>query len=174
MLPPQAPSSRLHVARYLAPEVVLCSGHGFGCDWWALGVLLYEMLHGATPFADAVPLSMYGRIVRRELCWPRPLATQTGSASRELLERLLTVDVAQRLGMARKGIADVKEHAFFGQLDWEALLHKRVPAPWSPKLVGTSDTSRFPPMHEGSAAIEESEPLSEHEARRVDALFDEF
>lgn len=110
---------RLHsfvgTEEYVAPEVVRGDGHEFGVDWWALGVLTYEMAYGKTPFRGRSRKETFRNVVVKRLEFVgRP------SELTELISRLLEKDPSCRLG-ARGGAAEVKAHAFFRGLRWELL-----------------------------------------------------
>jgi len=79
-------------------------------DWWALGVLLFEMLSGFPPFFDDNPFGIYEKILSGKVDWPRHL----DPAAKDLIKRLLTLDVAKRLGSVRKD--DVRRHKWFRQV----------------------------------------------------------
>lgn len=100
---------------YVAPEVVRGDGHEFAVDWWALGVLLYEMLYGATPFRGKNRKETFRNVVARP---PEFVGKQT--ALTDLIGRLLEKEPTRRLGYQR-GAAGVKEHEFFRGLRWDLL-----------------------------------------------------
>jgi len=56
---------------YLAPEIIQSSGHGKAVDWWALGILIYEMLAGFPPFSADTQQGIYARIIAGDITWPR-------------------------------------------------------------------------------------------------------
>jgi protein-serine/threonine kinase len=109
---------------YVAPEVARGGPHGAAVDWWALGVFLYELLHGRTPFAGADNEATLRNIARRPLSFP---AAGAGDAdARDLIARLLAKDPRHRLG-SRRGAADVKAHPFFRGLNFALLRSSRPP-----------------------------------------------
>ena len=89
---------------YLAPEVILNKGHGPSADWWACGVLIYEMLAGAPPFVEADVGATYRRAVEGRFAVPPHFS----AAARDLVRRLLQVDLSQRLGCLAGGVGDIK------------------------------------------------------------------
>ena len=143
---------------YLAPEIVSNRGHGHAVDWWTLGVLLFEMLVGHSPFraddgaGDGALEAVYENILANR--WREraaaagatgPLA-QTSSAAYGLVDRLLVTDPARRLGSVEgggNGSRDVVCHAFFAAVDWNALVSRRAEVPYVPPLKSTTDTSHF-------------------------------
>jgi hypothetical protein len=134
---------------YLAPEVIEGYPHDKGVDWWALGVLLWEMLTGLPPFYNANVQVMYEMIRAAELRFPAAISPLAQS----LLSDLLARDPARRLGN-RAGDGDgeaVKAHPFFADIDWAALYERRVPPPWRPAAVGSADISHFDKEFTGEA-----------------------
>jgi len=125
---------------YLAPEVVQARGHGRAVDWWALGILIYEMVVGYPPFFDSNPFGLYEKILLGKVVWPRqppdPLA-------RNLVTRLLVQDSSKRLGNLRNGAQDVKKHRFFKSIDWDGVANKELKPPIVPKFGFEGDTRNF-------------------------------
>ena len=79
---------------YLAPEIIQSKGHGKAVDWWALGILIYEMLAGYPPFYDENPFGIYQKILAGKLEFPRHFETH----ARDLIRKLLTADRTKRIG----------------------------------------------------------------------------
>jgi len=128
---------------YLAPELVQSKGHGKGVDWWALGILVYEMLSGFSPFADHEDnnqVVIYKNILRNNLRFPSSLKD---AEAKDLIKRLLTSAPAQRLGCLKGGGGDVKRHKFFTRIDWDSLMRKAIPPPIKPVVKSATDTSNF-------------------------------
>jgi len=155
---------------YLAPEILRPQGHGFAVDWWALGILLYEMLIGRPPFGDNDPVLIYKKIMKGSVRkWPRNIDVTV----KEFITRLLVVDPEKRLGsqvprsatqkrkkkvQSRQNNAeeknweeegrDVSEHPFFRRMRWKQLLDKSMPAPFIPEVRGPTDTRHFDAFEE--------------------------
>jgi serine/threonine protein kinase len=112
---------------YLAPEIVLSEGHGKAADWWACGVLAYEMMVGYPPFFDATPFGIYHKIVHADVLWPPGV----DAGSRAFVDALLVKDKSKRLGNMGGGPQDVLAHPWFRGVDWDALERReiRVSAP---------------------------------------------
>ena len=91
---------------YLAPEIIQSKGHNKAVDWWALGVLIYEMLAGYPPFFDDNPFSIYEKILAGRVEWPGNMEP----VARDLIKRLLVQDRNKRLGANKSGTEDVKKH----------------------------------------------------------------
>lgn len=124
---------------YLAPEIIQSRGHGKGVDWWALGILIYEMLAGYPPFYEENPLGIYQKILRGVVEWP-PFFD---SRARELIGKLLKVDVTQRLGCLRNGTEDVANEPWFAKVNWQSVLDRFIPAPFFPPVSHPGDSSNF-------------------------------
>ncbi|XP_027342656.1 serine/threonine-protein kinase UCNL-like [Abrus precatorius] len=100
---------------YVAPEVVRGDGHEFAVDWWALGVLTYEMLYGTTPFKGNNRKETFRNVLLKT-----PEFIGKKSALTDLIARLLEKDPTRRLGYVR-GASEIKEHEFFRGLKWDQL-----------------------------------------------------
>ncbi|GAA6055635.1 hypothetical protein JCM3770_003390, partial [Rhodotorula araucariae] len=124
---------------YLAPEIITATGHGAAADWWALGVLLFELLAGYPPFFAENPLEIYEKILQGKYGVPRiidPLA-------KDLIRRLLTADLTKRLGNLKGGAEDVKNHPWFEGVDWEAVARREIRAPIIPLTTSPGDASNY-------------------------------
>lgn len=110
---------------YLAPEVILNKGHGRPVDWWALGILIYEMLAGYPPFCDDDALGTYNRILRGNLVFPLHISIQ----ARDLIRKLLQADLSKRLGCLAGGVSDIKLHAWFRGINWTLVKNKKIMPP---------------------------------------------
>jgi len=84
---------------YLAPEVILSRGHDMSCDWWTLGVLIYEFLSGCPPFYDENQYRVYEKILSAKIEWPRYF----DSTAKDLIKKLLVTDPTKRLGSGNCG-----------------------------------------------------------------------
>jgi len=124
---------------YLAPEIILNKGHGFGADWWCVGILSFECLTGTTPFVSNDPMEGYRKIIKCRVPWP----AQLSSMARDFIDRLLCVDPSRRLGCLKGGSKDVRTHPWFTGLDFKALEAKQHPAPYVPKIKSSTDDSNF-------------------------------
>uniref|UniRef100_A0A8C8YS10 non-specific serine/threonine protein kinase n=1 Tax=Prolemur simus TaxID=1328070 RepID=A0A8C8YS10_PROSS len=103
---------------YLAPEVIQSKGHGRAVDWWALGILIFEMLSGFPPFFDDNPFGIYQKILGGKIDFPRHLDFSNGAN-------------------------DVKRHRWFRAVDWDAVPQRKLKPPIVPKISGDGDTSNF-------------------------------
>ena len=123
-------------AEYMAPEVVQRGkeGHDKAVDWWGLGVMLWEMLHGSTPFDDENHAKVQKKIVEDAI--EVPAATDAAAAA--LLTKLLVRDPAARLGAGPSGTADIKAMDFWQPLSWDKVYERAYPAEWIPPEAGAA------------------------------------
>jgi len=124
---------------YLAPEIIEQKGHGKAADWWAFGVLAYEMLVGYPPFFDENPVNIYQKIVRGQVYWPEEL----DAGSQDFIKGFLRYDRSKRLGNLHGGAEDVLNHEWFEGVDWIALENGEIRAPLIPHVVSAADTRNF-------------------------------
>ena len=99
-------------------------GHGSSGDWWTLGVFIFELLYGVTPFKGYDNEMTLANIVARALEFPKE--PSVSSAAKDLVTALLAKDPARRPG-SRRGAADVKAHPFFRGLNFALLRSSRPP-----------------------------------------------
>jgi len=126
-------------SRVLAPEIIQNQGHGKAADWWACGILCYEMLVGYPPFFDETAYGIYEKVVNGRIHWPR----EVDSLSRDLIRGFLHPDRSKRLGNLIGGPQDVLDHAWFRGVDWDALERCEIGAPIIPHVTSFDDTRHF-------------------------------
>uniref|UniRef100_A0A8C1DH68 protein kinase C n=1 Tax=Cyprinus carpio carpio TaxID=630221 RepID=A0A8C1DH68_CYPCA len=124
---------------FLAPEVLTDTSYTRAVDWWGLGVLIYEMLVGESPFPGDDEEEVFDSIVNDEVRYPRFLSSEAIGIMRRLLRR----NPERRLGSSEKDAEDVKKQPFFRNMDWEALLLRKLPPPFLPTIGGKEDISNF-------------------------------
>ncbi|XP_013620295.1 PREDICTED: phototropin-2-like isoform X2 [Brassica oleracea var. oleracea] len=100
---------------YIAPEIITGSGHASAIDWWALGILLYEMLYGRTPFRGKNRQKTFANILHKDLTFPSSIPVSL--VCRQLINMLLNRDPSSRLG-SKGGANEIKQHAFFRGINW--------------------------------------------------------
>ncbi|KAA8650740.1 cAMP-dependent protein kinase catalytic subunit pkaC [Aspergillus tanneri] len=126
---------------YLAPEVVSSKGYNKSVDWWSLGILIFEMLCGFTPFWDSgSPVKIYENILKGRIKYPPYLHPDAV----DLLSQLITADLTKRLGNLHGGSQDVKNHPWFAEVTWDRLARKDIDAPYVPPIRGgQGDASQY-------------------------------
>ncbi|KAF2465758.1 Pkinase-domain-containing protein [Lindgomyces ingoldianus] len=126
---------------YLAPEVVASKGYNKSVDWWSLGILIFEMLCGFTPFWDGgSPMKIYENILKGRVKYPSYIHPD----AQDLLQKLITPDLTKRLGNLHAGSKDVMNHPWFAEVTWERLQKKDIDAPYVPPVrAGVGDASQF-------------------------------
>ncbi|EGC46623.1 protein kinase [Histoplasma capsulatum var. duboisii H88] len=126
---------------YLAPEVVSSKGYNMSVDWWSLGILIFEMLCGFTPFWDGgSPMNIYKNITKCHVKYPPYMHPD----AQDLLSQLITPDLTVRLGNLHGGSQDVKNHPWFAEVTWDRLARKDIDAPYIPPVKGgQGDASQF-------------------------------
>jgi len=126
---------------YVAPEMALNQGHGKGVDWWALGILTYEILAGEPPFVADSPNQIYKRILSGKINFHKKCFEES---SEIFIRQLLMVDVSKRLGCKEEiGASSVKSCDWFLDFEWDALHAKELDAPIKPEVSSSKDTSNF-------------------------------
>uniref|UniRef100_A0A9J8CHK0 non-specific serine/threonine protein kinase n=1 Tax=Cyprinus carpio carpio TaxID=630221 RepID=A0A9J8CHK0_CYPCA len=124
---------------YMAPEILMRSGHNRAVDWWSLGALMYDMLTGAPPFTGENRKKTIDKILKCKLNLP-PYLTQE---ARDLLKRLLKRNASSRLGAGPGDATEVQTHPFFRHVNWDDLLARKVEPPFKPFLQSADDVSQF-------------------------------
>nr|AML77212.1 putative LOV domain-containing protein [Buddleja sp. BC-2016] len=113
--PMRASNSFVGTEEYIAPEIITGAGHTSAVDWWALGILLYEMVYGYTPFRGKTRQKTFANILHKDLKFPRN--KEVSLEAKQLMYRLLHRDPKNRLG-SREGANEVKNHSFFRGINW--------------------------------------------------------
>ncbi|UKZ59449.1 uncharacterized protein TrAtP1_000752 [Trichoderma atroviride] len=144
---------------YLAPEVLLDeSGYTKMVDFWSLGVLVFEMCCGWSPFYAEDTQQMYKNIAFGKVRFPRDTLSQEG---RNFVKGLLNRNPKHRLG-ATDDAEELKRHPFFNDIDWNLLAKKLISPPFKPKLKSATDVSYFDP--EFTTALDQNGSLNERAA----------
>lgn len=167
---------------YIAPEVIMGTYHSTAVDWWTLGILLFEMLYGTTPFKGANRKTTFVNILKRDVQFPdgstmpdgRGTYQHTSSACRNLIRKLLIKDEAKRLG-SRAGASDIKNHPFFKNQSWALLRNMRppiVPAEQQDALRAAEE--KADPYLKDSHSIEFGENWKKRRSSRVSEDIDDM
>ncbi|KDP44148.1 hypothetical protein JCGZ_05615 [Jatropha curcas] len=113
--PMRASNSFVGTEEYIAPEIITGAGHTSAVDWWALGILLYEMLYGYTPFRGKTRQKTFANVLHKDLKFPG--SRQVSLQAKQLMYRLLHKDPKSRLG-SHEGANEIKRHPFFKGVNW--------------------------------------------------------
>ncbi|XP_037258743.1 ribosomal protein S6 kinase beta-2 isoform X1 [Falco rusticolus] len=124
---------------YMAPEILVRSGHNRAVDWWSLGALMYDMLTGSPPFTAENRKKTIDKILKGKLVLPPYLTPD----ARDLLKKFLKRNPNQRVGGGPGDAADVQKQPFFRHINWEDLLARRLDPPFKPCLQSEEDVSQF-------------------------------
>ena len=126
---------------YASPEMITYSGHNFMTDWWSLGILIYELLYGNTPFFNMDKNRMFDLINTGSISFPKfiqiegedkPRNYKVSDEAKNLISHLLEKDPGNRLG--RKGLKEIKKHPFFSGISFDDLIKKKVKPPYKPNI----------------------------------------
>ncbi|KAK5640118.1 hypothetical protein RI129_010929 [Pyrocoelia pectoralis] len=127
---------------YVAPETILNKGHDRSVDYWALGILMYELLTGSPPFTASDPMKTYNLILKG-IDMIDFEKHNVGRSAQSLIKKLCRDLPSERLGYQRGGIQDIKKHKWFQGFDWDGLRARTLPAPIMKPVRGPCDTSNF-------------------------------
>ncbi|XP_014663556.1 PREDICTED: serine/threonine-protein kinase N2-like isoform X2 [Priapulus caudatus] len=155
---------------FLAPEVLTETSYTRAVDWWGLGVLIFEMLVGESPFPGDDEEEVFDSIVNDEVRYPRFLSTEAIAIMRRLLRR----NPERRLGSSERDAEDIKKQPFFRSIDWDQLLRREVKPPFVPTVRNAEDVSNFDEEFTTERAI--LTPPKDRRTLSVDdqALFSDF
>ena len=126
---------------YASPEMITYSGHTFMTDWWSLGILIYELLYGNTPFFNMDKTRMFDLINTGSISFPKfiqiegedkPRNYKVSDEAKNLISHLLEKDPGTRLG--RNGLKEIKKHPFFSGINFDDLIKKKVKPPFKPNI----------------------------------------
>ncbi|KAG6753823.1 hypothetical protein POTOM_041823 [Populus tomentosa] len=143
---------------YLAPEILLGTGHGTTADWWSVGVILFELIVGIPPFNAEHPQTIFDNILNCKIPWPR-VPEEMSPEAHDLIDRLLTEDPHQRLGAV--GASEVKQHVFFKDINWDTLARQK--AAFVPSSESALDTSYFTSRYSWNTSDDAIYPASDFE-----------
>nr|AML79541.1 putative LOV domain-containing protein [Hedwigia ciliata] len=143
---PDTPSnSFVGTEEYIAPEIITGQGHSSAVDWWALGILIYEMLYGRTPFRGKNRQRTFTNVLQKDILFPAsiPVSLQVRQLMRDLLQR----SPLKRLGSYR-GASDVKAHPFFRGIDWPLIRNAVAPRLEAPLELTSANADSTKPVED--------------------------
>ncbi|XP_035734637.1 cGMP-dependent protein kinase 2-like isoform X2 [Vespa mandarinia] len=126
---------------YLAPEVIQSLGYNRAADYWSLGIVIYELLLGWTPFQGINEVDVGNNIIAgiETVEMPKILS----HSAKDIIQRLLEADPTKRLGYLRNGVADVRHHRWFKDLNWRSLQNLSISSPIKPTVKHHLDRRNF-------------------------------
>ncbi|KAJ3288335.1 Serine/threonine kinase [Rhizoclosmatium sp. JEL0117] len=124
---------------FMAPEILKEKPYTRAVDWWALGVLIYEMILGQSPFPGDGEDQIFDAILHDDVLFPGNM----NKDAVDILKKLLTKDPTMRLGSTPRDSEDIKSHPYFKDVNWSDVLNLRIPPPFFPKITSPTDTSNF-------------------------------
>jgi len=126
---------------YFAPEMIASMGHTHAVDWWALGILLFELMSGHPPFESPYPMQIYAKVMKGVAKIPFPIKCQ-GSVG-ELIKALLKREPSERLPMRPGKARNIKQHKWYSSFNWEDHATLRLEVPYRPLVRNKKDISNF-------------------------------
>ncbi|XP_075240396.1 cGMP-dependent protein kinase 1-like isoform X4 [Convolutriloba macropyga] len=127
---------------YTAPEIILNKGHDFAADYWAIGILVYELLNGIPPFTGGDAMKTYSMILKGVDMLDLP-TKRMHKNSVNFMKKCCKINPSERLGYQKNGITDIKKHKWFDSFDWTGLQNCTLHSPFKIKVKNALDSSNF-------------------------------
>lgn len=99
---------------YIAPEIITNQGYSHPVDWYALGILIYELIYGRPPFMASSPLEVFDQVLQKKI----PFTEKFDKNAKSLVKHLCDKDLSKRYGVIAGGITTIKMHRFFNGINW--------------------------------------------------------
>lgn len=155
---------------YFAPEIIQAQVETKAVDFWALGVLAYEMMVGENPFISLHSKQIYKRILQRKFSLPEFLSDD----AKDLINKLIDLDPLTRLGSGVNGIEDIKNHPFFESIDWNDVNNKNLIPPHIPKIRSESDTEHVDELYKSKFTKRNSSFFCQRPSETTYTKFEDF
>lgn len=136
---------------YMAPEIIRNKGYGLPVDWWATGVLIFEMLCGMPPFAGENQPAIFKQVLTCHIVYPPNMSSE----AKDLVKRFLNPDDTKRLGNTHEEGLPIVTHKWFKDMDWDQAGTGCFEPPWLPENMDPFDTSRFPAIE---SSVKDDDP----------------
>lgn len=94
---------------YMAPEIILNTGYNQAVDWYALGIMLFELIYGRPPFMDKDPIEIMKQVTSKKILFPKDF----DQSAKSLIKHLTEKDLSKRYGNLKDGINTIMNHRFF-------------------------------------------------------------
>ncbi|KAM8725579.1 rho-associated protein kinase 2-like isoform 2-T2 [Acanthopagrus schlegelii] len=144
---------------YISPEVLQSQGgdgyYGRECDWWSVGVFMYELFVGETPFYAESLVGTYGKIMNHKNTLVFPEDVEMSQNAKDLICAFLT---NREVRLGRTGVDEIKCHPFFKNNQWTFDNIRETVAPVVPELSGDIDTSNFDDIEDDKGDAETFPP----------------
>jgi len=128
---------------YMSPELIAGTGHTVATDWWGVGILLFEIATGETPFVDARGPNMMFEKIRSGIDKVKLPKIVAGKDAKDFIKGLCATEPEQRIAMRKGSANNVKKHPFYKGFDWDAFEKGVMRAPYVPKVKSKNDISNF-------------------------------
>ncbi|CAH8589293.1 unnamed protein product [Schistosoma intercalatum] len=152
---------------YMAPEIILNKGYHHSVDWWAFGILLYEMTTGYPPFMHYDQMKTFELIIIGDITF----TNHFNPLLKDLIRNLIQIDLSRRYGNLKNGIHDIKNHDYFKDLNWLQLYQLNIEPPYKP-LCNHNNNNNLQDINHFNCSNEFNFNIAEKE--QFENSFDDF